>query len=79
MKIIVLIPIYKTTLSTEEELSLKQCFRVLSHYDIRLVCPTTLDITSYSSTIGKDIKAERFEPIFFDGIKGYNNLICSES
>lgn len=77
MKITVLIPVYKTNLSTEETLSLKQCFKILSRYDIRLVCPTTLDTTAYNNAIGKDIKAERFEPIFFDGIKGYNNLMTN--
>lgn len=73
-KIIIIIPVYKKLLTEDEILSLKQCFKVLSKYEIRLVCPDNLDVSEYNKIIGKTIKTERFAPYFFEGIKGYNEL-----
>ena len=73
-KIIIIIPVYKKLLTEDEILSLKQCFKVLSKYEIRLACPENLDVSEYNKIIGKTIKTERFAPCLFEGIKGYNEL-----
>ena len=73
-KIIIIIPVYKKLLTEDEILSLKQCFKVLSKYEIRLACPDNLDVSEYNKIIGKTIKTERFAPCLFEGIKGYNEL-----
>ena len=64
-KIIIIIPVYKKLLTEDEILSLKQCFKVLSKYEIRLACPDNLDISEYNKIIGKTIKTERFALCLF--------------
>lgn len=78
MKIVILIPVYKEELSNDEILSLKQCFTVLSHYEIRLVCPTELNTKAYDVVVGREIKTERFACHYFMGIEGYNRLMTQQ-
>lgn len=79
MKTIIVIPVYKETLSEDEALSLKQCVKVLFRHEIRIVCPTTLDIGPYEKVAGKTMMSERFAPKYFKGIEGYNKLMISNS
>lgn len=77
-KNIVVIPVYKPSLSLDEELSLIQCVRVLSNHIICVVCPSDMDTTIYESIISYyqvDHYFERFEKKFFQGIAGYNLLM----
>lgn len=73
--VVVLIPVYKSEMSVDEECSLKQCLKILSRYDIRLVCPEELDMSKYDEFIGYSIPKERFAGRFFRGIEGYNELM----
>lgn len=79
MKIVIVIPVYKEKLSEDESLSLKQCFKILSNYEIKIVCPTSLNIRAYENIIDKAMIAERFAPEYFNGIEGYNKLMTSNS
>lgn len=72
---IILVPVYKTTLSLDEAASLHQLERILGRWDIRFVCPVSLDMTSYDSTTQALFEKERFEDAFFDSIEGYNRLM----
>lgn len=58
-----------------ESHSFLQCLKVLSAYDIYLVAPIGLDLSSY--TVNSTIKAKRFDPSYFSGIAGYNRLMLS--
>ncbi len=46
-KVVILIFAHKPTLQWYEAIGLEQCFRVLGHHPIRLVCPTGLDVSAY--------------------------------
>jgi hypothetical protein len=72
----VVIPIYKTNLSSIEKQSLKQCLRVLGKHNIYFVEPSSLD----SSSLRKDsgVKVQKFSNEYFEGILGYNKLLLSE-
>lgn len=72
---IILVPVYKDVLSLDEAASLRQLENVLGHWDIRFVCPASLDMTAYDAITKSPIGKERFDDSFFDGIDGYNRLM----
>lgn len=72
----VIIPIYKNLLSEDEQLSLDRCFQVLHRYDICFVIPEGLDTTSIEMRYGKR-KVYEFNKSYFEGLKGYNQLMLS--
>lgn len=74
----VVIPIYKTTLQAEEEMSLRQCIKVLAAHPILFVAPETLDTSFLSPFIG-NINVIRFPDEYFKSTKTYNQLLVSVS
>lgn len=75
----IIIPAYKE-LSYHEEISLRQCFKVLNKYPVTLVCPPNLNVQQYiniSKDCHKQISVERFKKEFFQGLEGYNKLMMS--
>lgn len=72
---IVVIPIYKTQLSSYEQISLQQGIKILSSYCINFIAPTTLDTSWYEKY---DIDIKRFPDTFFLGVSGYNKLMMSQ-
>jgi hypothetical protein len=78
MKNIVVIPIYKETLTASEAISLKQCFKILGSHTIVLVAPESLDISFYKKIIDDSLYIERFQDAFFENISGYNQLMLSQ-
>jgi hypothetical protein len=70
----IVIPVYRTTLTPDEEVSLASIRRQLSGYGISFAAPESLDLSGIQSD-GES--AERFPDEFFDGIKGYNRLLKS--
>jgi hypothetical protein len=72
----VIIPVYKSDLSALEQVSLVQCFKMLSNYDIVLVKPETLEINFCGFDFHKVVS---FEDRFFLDIKGYNELMLTAS
>ncbi|MBQ6993492.1 MAG: hypothetical protein IJN64_03205 [Lachnospiraceae bacterium] len=69
----VVIPIYKTDLTKEEEISLKQTLKILKKYDIYFAGPESLNLKELSA-----IKIERFSDYYFQSIDTYNKLMLSE-
>lgn len=81
-KNIVVIPVHKETITTDEQMSLRQCASVLKSYPICIVCPQGLNVTVYTKTLsdnGATCFIERFSARFFDGIKGYNLLMLDKN
>ncbi len=79
MKIAVVIPVYRTS-DRWEEISLRQCCKVLGQYDHYLVAPDNLDTSVFQSLwseYGLSLYEERFAPEYFKGISGYNRLCLS--
>lgn len=78
-KVCIAIPIYKETLTLNEENSMIQCFDVLGTYPIILFGPSNLNLDYYYNLIpnGLSFSFIGFDPIFFKDIEGYNKLMLS--
>ena len=77
----VIIPVYKSDIDSFEAISLHHTFSVLKSFPLVLVCPDDLDVDNYvkiADSEGISLLIERFNPMFFNGIKGYNRLLLSE-
>lgn len=70
------IPYYKNELTLAERISLEQCLKILSSYDIFLVSPQSLDVDPKASS---PMKVQKFDDEYFKGIRGYNKLMLSET
>ncbi|RYE13465.1 MAG: hypothetical protein EOP45_21145 [Sphingobacteriaceae bacterium] len=80
-KVIVVIPIYNKILKAHEEISLKQCFKILKKHPITFVCAPELDVQPYldiAKKEGKQVNIETFESNYFKDIPGYNKLMLSQ-
>jgi hypothetical protein len=72
-RVVILIFTHKPGLEWFEEIALKQCFRVLGRYPIRLVCPAGLDLGAYRKII-PDLEADFIPPKWFSSRLNYNRL-----
>ena len=80
INIIIVIPVFRPTLSSDEKASLRQCLKVLGpHHDVALVCPDSLDTAAYDGAAAEKLRTERFKDSFFEGIEGYNSLMMSHT
>lgn len=78
MKHIVVIPVYKQEISPFEQMSLKQCYKVLSKQAICLVTYDDLDCAEYyriAQEYDIQLMRENFDASYFTGIPGYNALM----
>lgn len=73
----VIIPVYKTDISDEEMISLKQVSSVLKHYPIVFIAPNGLDLSIYRDIV-PNCKYQYFAKKFFASINGYNSLMLSK-
>jgi hypothetical protein len=73
----VVIPIYKTSLSHYERISLSQCIKVLSNYSIIFISPPNLPVDQELNNILKNYHLETFSQEYFLSISGYNRLLLS--
>ncbi len=73
---VIVIPVYKTTLSEDERASLARCFSVLRNYPIVYMAPEGLDLTSLTGTF-PPARIERFAATYFASKISYNALMLS--
>ena len=75
-KIVIIIPIYRTDLTHNEEISIQQCFKILSRHKIIFICPSKLvgDVffAKYPSADVVD-----FEDSYFSAHARYNELMLT--
>ena len=75
-KIVIIIPIYRTDLTHNEEISVQQCFKILSRHKIIFICPSKLvgDVffAKYPSADVVD-----FEDSYFSAHARYNELMLT--
>jgi len=78
----IIIPVYKDKINRYEELSFRQCLKVLGNYKIHLLTHKNLDLSVYDK-IAKEYKIQIdivfFSESFFSGIAGYNELMKSKA
>lgn len=80
MKNVIIIPVYKSTLTDAEICSLRQCLRVLGGHDIRLIGPPELELDTYQKHFDDfqlPLQSERFDSSYSADVKGYNRLMLS--
>lgn len=72
--IVIVIPIYKASLSQEEQISVSQCLRLLSRYTIRFAGPESVkQVNSFPQ-----IPIEHFPDTYFQDLATYNRLMLSK-
>ena len=72
----ILIPIYQSTLTYEESLSLRQCMLVLSAYPVKIVKPKSLQLDDICLAY-PSIELISFEDAYFKDVEAYNKLMIS--
>lgn len=75
-------PVYKELKDKYEELSFRQCLKILHRYPIYLLTHEHLPLSSYERIAAEyGIKLEQvfFDASFFTGITGYNRLMKSKT
>jgi len=80
MKNVIVIPVYKDTLTRQEELSLKQCVTILNKHDIVLISHRRLVLKEYEDIFNlyhKKLEIIYFEDHYFSSVSGYNRLMLS--
>lgn len=78
----VLIPVYSSTLSALEIVSLKQCLRILKQHPITLVTNKKVDLTVYKEAYREEgvvFNLELFEETFFGSVFAYSQLLLNRS
>lgn len=71
--VIVLIFTHKEHLEWFEQISLRQCIKVLGRHPIRLVCPEGLDLTEYRA-IEPNLSADFIPSHWLQSLRAYNRL-----
>ena len=75
-KVAIVIPIYKSTLTHNEEKSLLQCQRILGKHPIIFVAPNSLNL-NFLAKWDIEYSAIRFEDQYFKSPKTYNKLLTN--
>lgn len=73
--VIVVIPVYKTKPDPSEERAIVGINKVLVMYKRVFIAPDTLDMNAYTDLC--NIDSIRFPAHYFEGLKGYNQLMLS--
>ncbi|RAJ92131.1 hypothetical protein LX87_05095 [Larkinella arboricola] len=73
----VIIPVYQSSLTDYEQISLNQCLHILGKHPIILVTPQTLDV-SYLTHPHPQLQVRTFDDSYFKDIQAYNRLMLSE-
>lgn len=74
--VVILIITHKSTINLFEEISLRQCYRVLGNHPIRLICPSGLDVSCYQNII-PDVEIDFIDPYWQSNYRTYNRLRLS--
>lgn len=77
----IIIPVYKELTDKYEELSFRQCLKILHKYPVFLLTHKNLPLSSYERIAAEyNIKLGRvfFDSSYFTGIAGYNKLMKSK-
>lgn len=70
----IVIPVYKDEMTHNESLVIKNIMKMYNESMLYIICPERLKLPK---TI-VHLKTERFEDFYFEGIKGYNQLLLSK-
>ena len=77
-KVIIVIPIYKSELSSYESISLKQCLKILYRYPISIVTPLSKSIIE-NIVQGENISYQHVPTCWMNSISSYNKMMLNSS
>ena len=72
----IIVPVYKSTLSPKEEVSVNQCRKILKNYPLIFIKPESLNLNKIAEKF-PEFQSESFPDYYFQGRKGYNQLMLS--
>lgn len=72
--IVVVIPVYKSALSPQEEISLRRCVQVLADYPLVIIKPICLEVGHLLSRY-PSLQVENFPDECFASLNAYNKLV----
>ena len=78
MSCTVVIPVYKSVPEKNEQISLRQCIKILCRHPVCILTYKELDITYYTKALNiADVaySVQYFDKFYFDSIEGYNQLL----
>jgi len=75
-QVAVVIPVYRSALSDNEKLSLRQCIKILGNHPIIIVKPANVDLNAIKE-IYPNIELVNFDDTSFKDIAAYNRLMVS--
>ena len=78
---VVIIPVYKSLPDRYEEISFRQCIKILSKHPLCIVTFSGLNIDWYRDilqTFKVDFSIEYFDKAYFESLSGYNKLMLSK-
>ncbi len=85
VSVCIVIPVYKNTLTPHEQVSLRQCVRVLGQHPLVLVMPVSLNAAPLLAAIAEarqntnvpapEVAVVRFADDFFQSVQTYNRLM----
>jgi hypothetical protein len=73
----VVIPVYRADLSRSERAALRQCVTVLAAHPLVIIKPESLSLDHLIDEHAS-LRFESFSNYFFEGVKGYNQLMLSD-
>lgn len=76
-QVVIIIPIYKSSVSQYELIALQQCEKILSNYPKIIIKPKDLPVPEYLKHL-TFLNTVSFDNRYFDGTSGYNKLMLSE-
>jgi hypothetical protein len=80
-EIVIIIPIYNSSPTGNDIISLRQCIKVLNRFPITFITHEKIDVTkAYLDGIPDfyNYKIEHFDSVYFQNIRGYNRLLLSD-
>lgn len=80
-RVVIVIPIYQSSLSEIEKNSLLQCFKILGKYPVKFVCPKDFDVSHYEKLLqgnNYDFSFERFDDKYFRSVPSYSKLMLTK-
>ncbi|SEI90805.1 hypothetical protein SAMN05216327_104506 [Dyadobacter sp. SG02] len=72
----VVIPVYQASMTDAEQMSLRQCMKVLGNYPVIVVKPEALDLSAFLQEY-PSLTFQSFDNSFFTGVDAYNRLMVS--
>lgn len=78
MNCVIVIPVYKEFPDFNEICSLKQCAKIFSNREIKLVCPDNLQVIAYEKIFNNvNFSIERFDDYNFESLGTYSKMLLT--